>query len=34
MNASDAQIARTPIATHARPLDAFAAAVMLVLCLS
>jgi drug/metabolite transporter (DMT)-like permease len=34
MNASDAQIARPPIVTHARPLDALAAAIMLVLCLS
>jgi drug/metabolite transporter (DMT)-like permease len=34
MNASDAQIARPPIVTHARPLDAIAAAIMLVLCLS
>jgi drug/metabolite transporter (DMT)-like permease len=34
MNASDVQIARPPIVTHARPLDALAAAIMLVLCLS
>ena len=34
MNASDAQVARPPTATHARPLDALAATIMLVLCLS
>jgi drug/metabolite transporter (DMT)-like permease len=34
MNASDVQIARPPIVTQARPLDALAAAIMLVLCLS
>jgi drug/metabolite transporter (DMT)-like permease len=34
MHASDAQIAPPPIVTHARPLDALAAAIMLALCLS
>jgi drug/metabolite transporter (DMT)-like permease len=33
-NLNHAQIARPPIVTHARPLDALAATIMLVLCLS
>jgi drug/metabolite transporter (DMT)-like permease len=33
-NLNDAQTSRPPIVTHARPLDALAAAIMLVLCLS